>query len=78
MADYGLDPRRVDPEYDRHGGFPVFQAAEPGPGFGRFLAAMRRLQDLAVSADPGPDVWVDAADRVEGLVTLLDPYQAPE
>ena len=78
MADYGLDPRRVDPEYDRHGGFPVFQAAEPGPGFGRFLAAMRRLQDLAVSADPGPDVWVDAADLVEGLVTLLDPYQAPE
>ncbi len=78
MADYGLDPRRVDPDYDRHGGFPVFEAAEPGPGFGRFLAAMRRLQDLAVSADPGPDVWVDAADRVEGLVALLDPYQAPE
>ncbi len=78
MADYGLDPRRVDPEYDRHGGFPVFEAADPGPGFGRFLAAMRRLQDLAVCVDPDPDTWVDAADRVEGLVSLLDPYQAPE
>ena len=78
MSDYGLDPRRVDPEYDRHGGFPVFEAADPGPGFGRFLAAMRRLQDLAVSVDPDPAIWIDAADRVEALVDLLDPYQAPE
>jgi len=78
MSDYGLDPRRVDPDYDRHGGFPVFEAADPGPGFGRFLAAMRRLQDLAVSVDPDPATWIDAADRVEGLVDLLDPYQAPE
>ncbi len=78
MSDYGLDPRRVDPDYDRHGGFPVFEAADPGPGFGRFLAAMRRLQDLAVSVDPDPATWIDAADRVEALVDLLDPYQAPE
>ncbi len=78
MSDYGLDPRRVDPDYDRHGGFPVFEAADPGPGFGRFLAAMRRLQDLAVSVDPDPAIWIDAADRVEALVDLLDPYQAPE
>ena len=42
----------TDPDYDRHGGFPLFEAAEPGPGFGPFLTAMRRLQDLAVSADP--------------------------
>ncbi len=78
MSDYGLDPRRVDPDYDRHGGFPVFEAADPGPGFGRFLAAMRGLQDLAVSVNPDPATWIDAADRVEGLVDLLDPYQAPE
>ncbi|KUI32339.1 thioesterase [Mycobacterium sp. IS-1496] len=77
-SDYGLDPRRVDPEYDRHGGFPLFEAAEPGPGFERFLTAMRRAQDLAVSVDPDRDTWDEAADRVEELVKLLDPYQAGE
>ena len=77
-SDYGLDPRRVDPEYDRHGGFPLFEAAEPGPGFGRFLTAMRRAQDLAVSADPDPDTWNEAADRVEELVALLEPFRAGE
>ncbi len=81
-ADFGLDPRRVafpaDPDYDRHGGFPVFEAAQPGPGFARFLTAMRRLQDLAVSTDPAPDTWTEAADRVEELVSLLEPFSAAE
>ena len=31
------DPHLVDPDYDKHGGFPAFEAADPGPGFGRFL-----------------------------------------
>lgn len=78
MTDFGLDPRRADPEYDRHGGFPLFEAADPGPGFGRFLAAMRRAQDLAVSVNPGSSTWDEAADRVEDLVKLLDPYRAAE
>jgi acyl-coenzyme A thioesterase PaaI-like protein len=69
---------QLDPEYDRHGGFPKFEPAQPGPGFGRFLAAMRRAQDLAVSANPDNDTWDDAADRAEELVKLLDPYEAPE
>jgi acyl-coenzyme A thioesterase PaaI-like protein len=64
---------------DQHGGgFPVFEVAEPGPGFGRFLEGMRRLQDLAVSANPDSDTWEDAADRVEDLVKLLGPFQAAE
>ena len=67
-----------DPDYDKHGGFPVFEAAQPGPGFGRFITAMRRLQDLAVSANPDPDTWDKAADRVEALVSLLDPFEAGE
>ncbi|WNG88218.1 PaaI family thioesterase [Mycobacterium sp. ITM-2016-00317] len=78
MTDYGLDPRRVDPEYDRHGGFPVFEPATPGPGFERFLTAMRQAQDLAVSANPDPDTWTEAADRVEELVNLLEPFRAGE
>ena len=68
----------VDVNDEPLGGFPVFEAAQPGPGFGRFLAAMRRLQDLAVCVDPDPDTWVAAAERAEDLVALLDPYQAAE
>lgn len=72
------DPHLLDPDYDKHGGFPNFQAAEPGPGFARFLAAMRRAQDLAVSADPDTGTWEQAADRAEELVKLLDPFEAAE
>ncbi|OPX06510.1 PaaI family thioesterase [Mycobacterium sp. AT1] len=67
-----------DPDYERHGGFPLFEPADPGPGFGPFLASMRRLQDLAVSADPDSDTWVEAAARVAELVALLTPSEAPE
>ena len=63
---------------DQHGGFPRFEVADPGPGFGRFLEGMRRLQDLAVSANPDSDTWDDAADHVEELVKLLAPFQAAE
>jgi acyl-coenzyme A thioesterase PaaI-like protein len=72
------DTRAADPDYDHHGGFPVFESARPGPGFGNFLSSMRRLQDLAVSANPDPDTWIDAADRVEQLVSLLEPFEAAE
>ena len=72
------DREPEDPDYDKHGGFPLFEAARPGPGFGRFVTGMRRLQDLAVAANPDPGTWDDAADRVEALVALLDPYEAGE
>jgi acyl-coenzyme A thioesterase PaaI-like protein len=72
------DPLLEDPEYDRHGGFPNFEPATPGPGFGRFLTGMRRAQDLAVSADPDSETWDRAADLVDELVALLGPTEAPE
>ncbi|WP_156688475.1 PaaI family thioesterase [Mycobacterium sp. Marseille-P9652] len=72
------DPKELDPDYERHGGFPEYGPASPGPGFGRFVAALRRLQDLAVSADPGDGVWDEAADRVAALVDLLGPFEADE
>ncbi|MBX7431952.1 PaaI family thioesterase [Mycobacterium sp. Y57] len=72
------DPRSEDPDYDRHGGFPNFEPAQPGPGFGRFLASMRRVQDLAVSADPDADTWARAADLADELVALLGPFEARE
>jgi acyl-coenzyme A thioesterase PaaI-like protein len=71
----GPDPRELDPDYDTHGGFPRFQIIEPPEGFARFTAAMRRAQDLAVSA-AGVD-WNDAAERVEELIGVLAPHQAP-
>ncbi|BAX90749.1 PaaI family thioesterase [Mycobacterium shigaense] len=78
MTDAARDPKELDPEYEHHGGFPEYGVANPGPGFGRFVAAMRRLQDLAVSADPPDEVWDDAADRVVALTELLGPFQALE
>lgn len=76
MTDPEPNPIDLDPEYEHHGGFPEYGPASPGPGFARFVASMRRLQDLAVSADPGDDVWDDAADRVAALTELLGPFQA--
>jgi acyl-coenzyme A thioesterase PaaI-like protein len=72
------DAKELDPEYEHHGGFPEYGPATPGPGFGRFVAAMRRLQDLAVSADPADSVWDDAAERAAALVELLGPFEADE
>ncbi len=72
------DPKAVDPDYDRHGGFPIFEPAQPGPGFAPFVASMRRLQDLAVSTNPDSDTWVEAAARVAELVALLEPFQVAE
>ncbi len=63
------------------GGFPVFEAApdDGGPHFGRFVAAMRDLQDLAVSAAPDdPAVFGPAADKAEELAELLRPFAAEE
>lgn len=70
----GRDPSGLDPDYDRRGGFPRFQTIEEPPGFGRFVDAMRRLQDLAVSA--GGTDWNVAADMVGDLTALLAPHEA--
>jgi acyl-coenzyme A thioesterase PaaI-like protein len=78
VTDSEPNPKELDPEYEHHGGFPEYGPASPGAGFGRFVASMRRLQDLAVSADPADDVWDDAADRAAALVELLGPFAADE
>lgn len=57
------------------GGFPRLQPVPEPPGFGRFVAAMRRVQDLAVSAE-GADFGA-AADLAEQLVAALAPHEAP-
>jgi acyl-coenzyme A thioesterase PaaI-like protein len=67
------DPHTLDPDYDKHGGFPRFQIIDEPSGFGRFVTAMRRAQDLAVSADVTD--WDLAADRVEDLIAYLAPHE---
>jgi len=71
----GRDPHEVDPDYDRKGGFPRLSPVEEPPGFGRFVTAMRRAQDLAVSTEMAD--WNAAAERVEELAGFLAPHQVP-
>jgi acyl-coenzyme A thioesterase PaaI-like protein len=79
VTDYSVArPEELDPEYERHGGFPEYGPADPGAGFRRFVTTMRRVQDLAVSANPGDDVWDEAAEHAAALVELLGPFQVEE
>jgi acyl-coenzyme A thioesterase PaaI-like protein len=48
------------------------------PELDRFMAAMRRLQDIAVSTDPDGALWTDAAERIDELCERLEVHKAPE
>lgn len=73
-----MSTTREDPDYRKHGGFPDYEVADPPESFVRFVGTMRRLQELAVSANASEDDWDNAADRAEELVELLAPFEAPE
>lgn len=61
------------------GGFPQITPADDAPPeLGRFVAAMRRLQDLTVCTDPPASTWAALAERVEQACALLDGHQVPE
>jgi acyl-coenzyme A thioesterase PaaI-like protein len=61
------------------GGFPEVKPAEDAPPeLARFVAAMRRLQDLTVSTHPDSPMWATAAEHVENACALLEDHQAPE
>jgi len=60
------------------GGFPEVKPVDAPPELGRFVAAMRRLQDLTVSTDPESAMWATAAERIEDLCALLQEHQVPE
>ncbi|MFR9753328.1 PaaI family thioesterase [Nocardia sp. 004] len=64
--------------YEEHGGFPKVSRAQVGPNFGAYVAAMRTLQDLAVSVDAPDDVFGAALTKAGELIDLLEPYRAPE
>jgi acyl-coenzyme A thioesterase PaaI-like protein len=61
------------------GGFPEVRPVEnPPPELGRFVAAIRRLQDLTVSTNPDGSLWGAAAAHLESACALLDGHQVPE
>jgi acyl-coenzyme A thioesterase PaaI-like protein len=43
----------------------------------RFIAAMRRLQDITVSTNPDPTLWNDTAEVIEGVCARLEEHKAP-
>jgi acyl-coenzyme A thioesterase PaaI-like protein len=52
--------------------------ADATPEMARFMVAMRRLQNIAVSTNPDGSVWNDAAGLVEDVCARLEEHRAPE
>lgn len=61
------------------GGFnPPEPTTKGGPDYGRFIDAVRTLQDHARAADAPDAVITEAADLIEKVSALLAPYEADE
>lgn len=68
-------------EQARHpgGGFnPPEPTTKGGPDYGRFVDAVRKLQDHARAVDAPDEVITEAADQLEKLSKLLSPFDADE
>ena len=69
------DPNEAHPG----GGFnPPEPTTRGGPDYGRFVEAVRTLQDHTRAADAPDDVITKAADLIEAVSELLAPYDADE
>ncbi|MFV0494349.1 PaaI family thioesterase [Mycobacterium sp.] len=61
------------------GGFNLVEPTHKGgPDYGRFIDAVRKLQDHARAADAPDEVITAAADRLEELSKLLAPFDTDE
>ncbi|KUI19034.1 thioesterase [Mycobacterium sp. GA-1285] len=61
------------------GGFnPPVATDRGGPDYGRFIEAVRTLQDHARAADAPDEVISEAANQIEKVSQLLAPYYADE
>jgi acyl-coenzyme A thioesterase PaaI-like protein len=66
-------------EEHRGGDFsPIEPTTSGGPDYGRFVEAVRTMQDHARAADAPDDVITQAADLLEAASKLLAPYDADE
>ncbi|MDX1875255.1 PaaI family thioesterase [Mycolicibacterium sp. 120266] len=69
----------VNPATHPGGGFnPPEPTTKGGPDYGRFVDAVRTLQDHARAADAPDAVISEAADLIEKVSALLAPYAADE
>jgi hypothetical protein len=61
------------------GGFnPPEPTVSGGPDYGRFIDAVRRLQDHARAANAPDEVITEAADLLDKVSTLLTPFDSDE
>lgn len=68
-------------EHQQHpgGGFnPPEPTTKGGPDYGRFVDAVRKLQDHARAVDAPDEVITEAADSLEKVSALLSPFDADE
>lgn len=71
-------PRDSEDEHPGGGFNPPVPTARGGPDYGRFVEAVRTLQDLTRSADAPDGVVTQAADLIESANRLLAPHDADE
>jgi acyl-coenzyme A thioesterase PaaI-like protein len=57
---------------------PDIKPVEAPPELGRFMTAMRRLQDIVVSSNPDVALWADAAGQIEDLCARLEVHRAAQ
>ena len=57
---------------------PIEPTTGGGPDYGRFVEAVRTVQDHARAADAPDEVITKAADLLEAVSKLLSPYDADE
>ena len=68
-----------DPDSHPGGGFnPPEPTTQGGPDYGRFVEAVRTLQDHTRAADAPDDVITKAADMIEAVNELLAPFESDE
>jgi acyl-coenzyme A thioesterase PaaI-like protein len=59
-------------------GFPELKPVDAPPELERFTAAVRRLQDLAVSTNPDGETWSAVTETIEQACAALEPHQVPD
>lgn len=69
---------RTDSSHPGGGFNPPDPTNRGGPDYGRFVEAVRSLQDHARGADAPDEVFTAAADLIEKVSGLLAPYDADE
>lgn len=70
---------REDVDEHAGGGFnPPVPTRRGGPDYGRFVGAVRTLQDLTRGADAPDDVVTEAADLIDRANRLLAPFETDE